>query len=118
VACSGKVYFDLVLARRERKIGNIAIVRIEQLYPFPHDDFKRELGRYPNAGELLWVQEEPKNQGAWYWLQHYLRDLMRPGQTLRSVSRPSSAAPAGGYLDVHRAQQQALVDEALKLSTD
>ena len=115
VACCGKVYFDLVLARRERKIDNIAIVRIEQLYPFPHDDFKRELGRFPNATELLWVQEEPKNQGAWYWLQHYLSYLMLSGQTLRSASRPSSAAPAGGYLDVHRAQQQALVDEALKL---
>ena len=115
IACSGKVYFDLAQARRERKIGTIAIVRIEQLYPFPHDDFKRELDRYPNARELLWAQEEPKNQGAWYWLQHYLSDLMLPGQTLRSASRPSSAAPAGGYLDVHRSQQQALVDEALRL---
>jgi 2-oxoglutarate dehydrogenase E1 component len=117
VACCGKVYFDLLLARRERKIDNIAIVRIEQLYPFPHEDFKRELDRYPNANELLWVQEEPKNQGAWYWIQHYLIDLLRPGQNVYSASRQSSAAPAGGYLDVHRAQQQLLVDEALTLRT-
>jgi 2-oxoglutarate dehydrogenase E1 component len=115
VLCSGKVYFDLARARRERKIANIAIARIEQLYPFPHDDFAAELARYPKATEVLWAQEEPKNQGAWYWIQHYLRDRMLPGQALLSVSRPSSAAPAGGYLDVHQAQQQALMDEALKL---
>jgi 2-oxoglutarate dehydrogenase E1 component len=113
VACSGKLYFDLAQARRERGLENIAIVRIEQLYPFPHDDFKHELGRYPNATELLWAQEEPKNQGAWYWIQHYLRDSMRAGQTLLSASRASSAAPAGGYLDTHRLQQQAVVDQAL-----
>jgi 2-oxoglutarate dehydrogenase E1 component len=113
VACGGKLYFDLAQARRERGLENIAIVRIEQLYPFPHDDFKHELGRYPNATELLWAQEEPKNQGAWYWIQHYLRDSMRAGQTLLSASRASSAAPAGGYLDTHRLQQQAVVDQAL-----
>jgi len=113
VACSGKLYFDLAQTRRERKLGNIALLRIEQLYPFPHDDFKRELGRYPNATELLWAQEEPKNQGAWYWVQHYLRDRMPPGQVLLSSSRPSSAAPAGGYLDMHRIHQQAVVDQAL-----
>jgi 2-oxoglutarate dehydrogenase E1 component len=117
VLCCGKLYFDLVRARREQKIAGVAIVRIEQLYPFPHEDFARELARYPNAVEVLWVQEEPKNQGAWYWLQHYLRDLMHPGQTLTGVSRPSSASPAGGYLDVHLAQQQALVEQALHLGS-
>ena len=115
LACSGKVYFDLARARRERKIGNIAIARIEQIYPFPHDDFARELARFPNAKEVIWVQEEPKNQGAWYWIQHYLSDRMLAGQVLVSISRPSSASPAGGYLDVHQAQQQALMDEALTL---
>ena len=114
VACSGKVYFDLLRTRRERRIDNIAILRIEQLYPFPHDDFRRELQRYPAATELLWAQEEPKNQGAWYWIQHYLRDAMPAGQMLAASSRPSSASPAVGYLDVHQAQQQALVDEALR----
>jgi len=115
VACSGKVYFDLARARREKNLQGIAIIRIEQLYPFPHDDFARELRRYPNAAELLWAQEEPKNQGAWYWIQHYLSDAMSPGQKLTFASRPSSAAPAGGYADVHAAQQQALVEEALRL---
>jgi 2-oxoglutarate dehydrogenase E1 component len=118
IACSGKVYFDLARARRERKIGDIAILRIEQLYPFPHADFKRELQRYVNATELLWAQEEPRNQGAWYWVQHYLRGYLAPGQTLASSARPSSASPAVGYLDVHNAQQQALVDEALKPGHD
>jgi len=113
VACSGKLYFDLAQTRRERAIEHIALLRIEQLYPFPHDDFKQELDRYPNATELLWAQEEPKNQGAWYWIEHYLLDHMRAGQTLRLASRPSSAAPAGGYLDMHRLQQQAIVDQAL-----
>ncbi len=113
VACSGKLYFDLAQTRRERAIEHIALLRVEQIYPFPHDDFKRELGRYPNATELLWAQEEPKNQGAWYWIQHYLRDHMRAGQTLLSASRPSSAAPAGGYLDKHKLHQQAVVDQAL-----
>ena len=117
VLCSGKVYFDLARARLERKITNIAIARIEQLYPFPHDDFAAQLALYPKATEVLWAQEEPKNQGAWYWIQHYLRDQMLPGQALLSVTRPSSASPAGGYLDVHQAQQQALVDETLKLGS-
>jgi 2-oxoglutarate dehydrogenase E1 component len=115
VVCSGKMYFDLARARREKNIGEIALVRIEQLYPFPHDDFAHELKRYPNAGELLWAQEEPKNQGAWYWIQHYLSDAMSPRQKLTFASRPSSAAPAGGYADVHAAQQQAVVEEALRL---
>jgi 2-oxoglutarate dehydrogenase E1 component len=115
VACSGKLYFDLVRARRERNISEIALVRIEQLYPFPHDDFAHELKRYPNARELLWAQEEPKNQGAWYWIQHYLTDAMSPGQRLIFASRPSSAAPAGGYADVHAAQQQTVIEDALRL---
>jgi 2-oxoglutarate dehydrogenase E1 component len=111
VVCSGKLYFDLARTRREKNLREIAIVRIEQLYPFPHDDYAR-LGADARGA---WAQEEPKNQGAWYWIQHYLRDAMHPGQHLTFVSRPSSAAPAGGYADMHAAQQQALVEEALRL---
>jgi len=114
VACSGKVYFDLLRTRREKQQRDVAIVRIEQLYPFPHEDLARELKRYPNATELLWAQEEPKNQGACYWIEHYLMDQLAPNQRLRFASRPSSAAPSGGYLDVHGRQQQALVEEALR----
>ena len=114
VACSGKIYYDLVRVRQERKIEDIAILRIEQLYPFPHDDLRGELQRYPNAKEVLWAQEEPKNKGAWYWIQHYLRGGMRPDQTLDFSARPSSGSTAVGYLDVHNAQQRALIDKALK----
>jgi len=115
VICSGKIYFDLLRARRELGQTRVAIIRIEQLYPFPHDDLDRELKHYPNASEVLWAQEEPKNQGAGYWIEHYLLDRMNPGQKLLYSSRPSSAAPAGGYLDIHAAQQKTIVEDALKL---
>ncbi len=117
VLCSGKLYYELVAMRDDKKIDDIAIVRIEQLYPFPQDDLMREFERYPNSSEALWAQEAPRNQGAWYWIQHGLRDCLRPGQMLRVASRPPSASPAAGYLDVHRAQQQALVEEALRLGS-
>ncbi|MCU0870125.1 MAG: 2-oxoglutarate dehydrogenase E1 component, partial [Burkholderiales bacterium] len=113
VFCSGKVYYDLVAARRERKIKDIAIVRIEQLYPFPHDEYKAEIARYPNAAEVLWCQEEPANQGAWHRIQHYLARHMRAEQVLRFALRPSSASPAGGYLALHNQRQKAVVDAAL-----
>jgi 2-oxoglutarate dehydrogenase E1 component len=115
VVCAGKVYFDLLLARREHGIKNIAIVHLAQLYPFPHDQFAAQIQRYSRAKEILWAQEEPKNQGAWYFIQHYLRRHMRPTQTLTFASRPSSSSPAVGYMEVHLAQQKALVNEALGL---
>jgi len=115
VLCSGKIYFDLLRARRDIGQTRVAIVRIEQLYPFPHDDLERELKRYPKATEVLWAQEEPKNQGAGYWIEHYLLDRMSAGQKLLYSSRPSSAASAGGYLDIHTAQQKTIVEDALKL---
>jgi len=115
VFCSGKVYFDLVAARRERGITNVAVVRIEQLYPFPHDDFKSEIARYPAAKEVVWCQEEPGNQGAWHRIQHYLVRHLRADQKLTYALRPSSAAPAGGYLALHNQRQKAVVDAALAL---
>jgi 2-oxoglutarate dehydrogenase E1 component len=115
VFCSGKVYYDLVSTRRERGIRDIAIVRIEQLYPFPHDDFTAEIQRYPNAGSVVWCQEEPGNQGAWHRIQHYLLRHMRPEQKLRYALRPSSASPAGGYLALHNQRQKAVVDAALTI---
>jgi 2-oxoglutarate dehydrogenase E1 component len=79
VLCSGKVYYDLLAARREQKINNIAIVRIEQLYPFPKDHLEKELAKYPKATEIVWCQEEPRNQGAWYWIasRHHLDSQIR-----------------------------------------
>lgn len=114
VACSGKVYFDLLNASQERGIIDIALVRIEQLYPFPRDAFSVERARYPNATELVWAQEEPQNQGAWFSIQHHLRECMAATQTLNYAGRPFAASPAAGYPEVYEAQRKALIDEALK----
>ncbi len=113
--CSGKVYYELVAERRKRNIPHIAIVRLEQLYPFPQEAFEAELARYPHAAEIVWCQEGPRNQGAWYWIasrQHLSRSLGKTQQLLL-VSRPASASPAVGYLSKHNAQQKALIDSAL-----
>ncbi len=118
LVCSGKIYFDLLEARRTHKIQDIAIVRIEQLYPFPVEEMDAVIARYPKAMEVVWVQEEPRNQGAWVYLLarlHLFGRLHEP-QQLRLVARPYSASPAIGYLSKHLEQQQALVDEALKLT--
>ena len=113
VACYGKVYYDLLVARRERRMDNVAIIRVEQLYPFPHKQFAAEMKRYANAHEVVWCQEEPQNQGAWYQTQHYLVENMRPDQKLHFAGRPSAAAPAGGYLARHNQRQKAVIDQAL-----
>ncbi len=116
--CSGKVYFDLLEARRAHGISDIAIIRIEQLYPFPVEELDAALACYPNAIDVVWVQEEPRNQGAWVYLLarlHLFGRLHEP-QQLRLVARPYSSSPAVGYMAKHLAQQQALVDEALQLS--
>jgi 2-oxoglutarate dehydrogenase E1 component len=113
VLCSGKVYFDLLAERRLREIDDVAILRIEQLYPFPRRRLKELLSAYVDAGELVWCQEEPRNQGAWYQIQHHLRVLTRPGQTLGYAGRAPSASPACGSGELHRQQQQGLVETAL-----
>ena len=115
VLCSGKVYYDLLAARRERKIANIAIVRIEQLYPFPKDHLEKELAKYPKATEIVWCQEEPRNQGAWYWIasRHHLDSQLGTKQKMLLVSRPASSSPAVGYLAKHNEQTKALIESAL-----
>ena len=112
VVCSGKVYFDLIAGRRERKIENVAVVRLEQLYPFPEKAFAAELKKYPAAKDLVWCQEEPQNQGAWYASRHHLMDHLRDGQTLHFAGRPPAASPAVGYYSKHNLQQKALVEAA------
>jgi len=112
IACSGKVYYDLLLARRERRADDIAIIRVEQLYPFPHQQFAEQMRKYPNVKEVVWCQEEPQNQGAWYQTQHYFLENMRPDQKLYYAGRPSSASPAVGYLAKHNEQQKQLVEMA------
>jgi 2-oxoglutarate dehydrogenase E1 component len=113
IFCSGKVYYELRAARRERGIGDIAIVRVEQLYPFPHDDYEAQIQKYANAKEVLWCQEEPGNQGAWHRIQHYLLRHMLPNQKLSYALRPSSASPAVGYYAFHNEQHKAVMDAAL-----
>ena len=122
IFCSGKVYYDLLAYRRAQKIADIAILRLEQLYPFPHDDFVAQLKKYPNAKELVWCQEEPQNQGAWYRMRAYLRDDMQAlgyPKKLFYAGRPVSASPAVGYASWHVKQQKELVEAAFggKLTT-
>ena len=112
VACSGKVYYDLVKKREEKGADEVAIVRVEQLYPFPHKAFASEIKKYPQASEIVWTQDEPQNQGAWFFVQHYIHENMADGQKLGYSGRAASASPAVGYSHLHQEQQKALVDGA------
>ena len=116
IFCSGKVFYDLRAARRERDVKDVPLVRIAQLYPFPHDDFRAQIARYKSATEIVWCQEEPRNQGAWRHIQHYLLRHLLPHQKLFYAGRESSASPAAGYKQLHDQQQKELVDQALTLS--
>src|SRR5258708_34721717 len=91
---------------------DVSIIRVDQLYPFPHKQFEAEMKRYPNAHEVVWCQEEPQNQGAWYQTAHYFRENMREDQKLYYAGRPASASPAGGYMARHNERQKALVGQA------
>lgn len=113
VLCCGKVYYDLLEARREKKLDNVAIVRIEQLYPFPKKALIAELNKYPAAKEVIWCQEEPQNQGVWFSSAHNMTDCLQPGQRLSYEGRGFAAAPAAGSLGLHTQQQRALVEAAL-----
>ena len=112
IVCSGKIYYELIHARKEREADHIAIVRIEQLYPFAHKSFDSELRRYPNATEVVWVQDEPQNQGPWYYVQHHLFDNMENGQKLAYSGRVASPSPAAGYMSKHIEQQKAIIEQA------
>ncbi|HEY9398008.1 MAG TPA: 2-oxoglutarate dehydrogenase E1 component [Burkholderiales bacterium] len=112
IATSGRIYYDLLTARRERRADNVAIIRLEQLYPFPHKHFAAEMRHYPNAKEVVWCQEEPQNQGAWYQTQHYFIENLRPDQKLYYAGRMSSASPAVGYMAKHQEQQKRLIEMA------
>jgi 2-oxoglutarate dehydrogenase E1 component len=118
IFCSGKVFFDLMAYRKEKGIKDVALARIAQLYPFPHDDFQEQINRYAKANEVVWCQEEPGNQGAWHRIQHYLLRHMRPEQILGYATRKSSASPAVGYLALHNEQQKELVEAAFAPITD
>jgi 2-oxoglutarate dehydrogenase E1 component len=118
VLCSGKVYYDLLAARREHNLEHIAIVRLEQLYPFPELELEAALAAYPNLKEMFWCQEEPMNQGAWYSSQHHMRRVihsLKPTLYLDYAGRDASASPAAGYMALHVAQQEQLIATALGL---
>ena len=112
VVCTGKVYYDLLAARRERKLDDIALIRIEQLYPFPHKAFEAEMRKFSAATQVVWCQDEPQNQGAWFQIQHNILENLNDGQKLAYSGRPASASPAVGYYDKHYAQQKSLIDAA------
>ncbi len=116
--CSGKVYYDLLEARRERGVGHVGIVRIERLYPFPEAELKLALADFAATDEIVWVQEEPENQGAWYQIRHRIAACLHPGQRLRHLSRPAAAAPAVGSMRRHRQEQEALIAAALGLGEE
>ncbi len=115
VLCSGKVYYDLLEQRRKNNQTDVAIIRIEQLYPFPHEDIHAILAPFSHVKDFVWCQEEPLNQGAWYCCQHNFRDAVPAGASLRYAGRPASASPAVGYTSVHQQQQQELVNDALNV---
>jgi 2-oxoglutarate dehydrogenase E1 component len=112
IVCSGKVYYELAAYRRTHKVHDVAIVRLEQLYPFPHADFKAALAKFPQAREVVWCQEEPQNQGAWYRLRAYFRADALPKQVVAYAGRPVSASTAVGYMSKHLERQEKLVADA------
>ncbi|WP_133130879.1 2-oxoglutarate dehydrogenase E1 component [Legionella yabuuchiae] len=113
VLCCGKVYYDLLQKRREESLDHVAIIRIEQLYPFPKQELKRQLAKYPNAKKIIWCQEEPQNQGVWFASQHNIKDCLQEDHSLYYAGRGFAAAPAVGSPKLHAEQQEKLVKEAL-----
>ncbi|MBS0506866.1 MAG: 2-oxoglutarate dehydrogenase E1 component [Proteobacteria bacterium] len=112
IACSGKVYYDLVKKRVEAERSDVAIIRVEQLYPFPHKAFAAELKKYPNVTDIVWCQDEPQNQGAWFFIQHNIHENLQDGQKLGYAGRAASASPAVGYAHLHQDQQKSLIEAA------
>ena len=117
VMCSGKVYYNLLERRRDAGLRHVAIVRVEQLYPFPEEEIRAVLEVYPKAVEICWTQDEPRNQGSWFFMlsRRHLAGCVQRKHTLVYAGRDYSASPAAGYLNVHAEQQRALVDTALGL---
>jgi 2-oxoglutarate dehydrogenase E1 component len=113
VICSGKVYYDLYKQRQDEEIDNVAIVRLEQFYPFPDSDVSNILDEYSHVDDIVWCQEEPKNMGAWTFVSTRIMQQLKAGQNLRYIGRQASASPAAGQKKVHKAEQQKLVSKAL-----
>jgi len=116
VMCSGKVYYDLIVAREQRDIDDVAIIRVEQLYPFPAEELRSALAAYPQTSELVWVQEEPWNMGAWHFMAMHLPQILGQERTARYVGRDEAASPAIGSYKMHQREQSELIDGALRKS--
>jgi 2-oxoglutarate dehydrogenase E1 component len=116
VLCSGKVYYDLLEKRREEELSDVAIVRLEQLYPFPYDEMRTVMEKYSKATQVVWCQEEPRNQGAWRAIRHRIERVLGKKQEIEYAGRAPSASPAVGYASLHLQQQAQLVQEALGLA--
>jgi 2-oxoglutarate dehydrogenase E1 component len=113
VMCSGKVYYDLLEQRRKNEQTDVAIIRVEQLYPFPQAEFGQIMSKFKHVKDWIWCQEEPQNQGAWYCSQHHFWSALPKAASLTYAGRKASASPAVGYISVHNQQQKDLVDDAL-----
>jgi 2-oxoglutarate dehydrogenase E1 component len=118
VFCSGKVYFDLLKARRKDGLRDVALVRVEQLYPFPKEEYEQVLERYPNVRDIVWCQEEPQNQGAWYQIRHRLQEPLAGRKQVLYAGRAPAAAPATGIAKIHEAEQLALIEAALRAAAE
>lgn len=114
--CSGKIYYDLLDAKKKNKVDDVAIIRVEQLYPFPNENIKALLDQYPDAKDVAWVQEEPRNQGAWIYMEHLLGHLC-PAR-LNYYGRLPSPSPATGYFKVHKKEQLSIIQEALDITLE
>ncbi|APE06105.1 2-oxoglutarate dehydrogenase E1 component [Alteromonas sp. RW2A1] len=115
VMCSGKVYYDLLDQRRKNEQNDVAIVRLEQLYPFPQEECAKVVAQYSHVKDWVWCQEEPQNQGAWYCSQHHFWQAIPEGAKLTYAGREASSSPAVGYVSVHNQQQKALIEDALTI---
>jgi 2-oxoglutarate dehydrogenase E1 component len=113
VFCSGKVYYDLLETAEKQERNDVAVIRVEQLYPFPRPEVTAELDKYPSAKEVIWCQEEPMNQGAWFQIRHHLQACTGSKHSLSYAGRARSPAPAAGHFNTHVAEQKALVEQAL-----
>jgi len=113
--CSGKVYYEMIKRRKEAGVDHTAIIRIEQLFPFPVEALSQELAKYPKAEEICWTQEEPRNQGAWYQIQHHLRAACNDKLRITYAGRVPCSAPAGGSLSLHNRRERMLINDSLAL---
>jgi 2-oxoglutarate dehydrogenase E1 component len=115
VLCSGKVYYDLMEGRKKTEDRRVAVLRMEQLYPFPLTSVREALAKYSNSKQLVWAQEEPQNMGGWTFVEPRLVDLLPAGQRPKYVGRTASASPATGSYSIHQKEQTAIVTEALSV---